>query len=581
MTPPRLHPAWPTVTVVLVFLVQVASCFFLDPAGCWTTDDASKFLQVRQILRSHYSDYSIPWRGAETDPNFTCCPIPPPFGVRVDGKIYSQYAPFFATISAPFFETWGYPGLYVLPLWGSLAALFAVSWLARLVQDTPVFRSLAVALTGLCTPVWFYSLIFWEHLPALGLILWGLYFCFRFIRTDAMIDLFLGILFSVAAVYFREEMILSCLLMLGMILRDKPDKRIALAIRAILFGAICIAPLLLFNSVTLGTPFGHHVSSNFAGPTSHLTSRAAVFYNLLIAAHPDPVISLIVGIPFVALLYWKPVLPKRSFTWGFPALAVTALVYFGISFSSYWTSSSPIRALLNANSLFAASPLLLLGLVRTASTVQPPVVSRLWALAIGYTLLYWMAAPAISSQGIHWGNRFLLLVYPLLTLCAAVNITHWWRRESTEVQPSSAGRVAVLAVIAVCLFAQLYSLHLLQRQKAFSVRLNDAVLAEKETAILTDVWWVPQMLHSVFFDRQLFFARSPEDAQSLVARLRERHQYGYLFVTGASNTGGMKPDRSINDGGLNFFSLALFKCTADTSRKPEHGGEGPTQPGLE
>ena len=89
----------------------------------------------------------------------------------------------------------------------------------------------------------------------------------------------------------------------------------------------------------------------------------------------------------------------------------------------------------------------------------------LWWVTLGYAILYGLTAPLVSSQGMHWGNRFLVGLYPLLAALAAVNAAEW----AARIRPRLAwAAVPVGLALLVSLAAQVYSIHLLREKKRFS-----------------------------------------------------------------------------------------------------------------
>ena len=81
--------------LLLIAVVYLATLATTGHGGFWITDNASKFLQLQAIVGSGYSDYSIPWGGAVLDPELRFNPLPAPFTHVVQGRLYSQYPPFF------------------------------------------------------------------------------------------------------------------------------------------------------------------------------------------------------------------------------------------------------------------------------------------------------------------------------------------------------------------------------------------------------------------------------------------------------------------------------------------------------
>jgi hypothetical protein len=320
-----------------------------------------------------------------------------------------------------------------------------------------------------------------------------------------------------------------------------------------------IAPLAVLQWIAVGTPLGLRVGANFASSGSHLAERTEVFYKLMMASTPDAWTSLAVSAPFLLLMFSNPALSERALRWTLPIVALVGLVAGLVSLRGFLTTPSPIEHLLRSNSLFPAAPLILLGVVRPALPAADPrgrAASTLWAVAAAYAVLYALATPLACSGGIHWGNRFLLIVYPLLAVLAARNVAAWWAGAGAARRP---GALAAAALIVLSLGAQLYAVHLLRSKKEFSSRLNAQIAARSEPVILTDVWWAPPEMFAVFGDKPIFFLSSASRPRisSLKRQLIGAGYDTYLWVTRPSSA-TVTPDAEIvEDGGLAFFRLAL------------------------
>ena len=169
----------PLPSVALVALVYTITLAALEREGLWAIDNANKLLQLQAILHSGGEDYSLPWPGLTLDPSITYNPIPYLFSHVEEGKLYSVFSPVFALVSAVPYVMLGRPGLYVLPLVASLIMLFGVARLADRMgfgtrSPSPAANHVAVLLAGLCTPIWFYSVVFWEHTIAACLCVWSI-----------------------------------------------------------------------------------------------------------------------------------------------------------------------------------------------------------------------------------------------------------------------------------------------------------------------------------------------------------------------------------------------------------------------
>jgi hypothetical protein len=411
-----------------------------------------------------------------------------------------------------------------------------------------------VLLAGLCTPLWFYALVFWEHSIATCLCIAAIRsFLAASRRGSAPWAAASGAALG-AALWFREELLLLAGLLLVLLpLQAKEGRPRLLAAYAASLAALLV-PLALFQEATVGSAFGHHVSSNLAGAERHLASRLEVFYRLFCATGPGLGASLALTAPFAAALVLRPALPPRLFRWAVPvgALYATAVALFALS--PLLDSPAPIAHLLQSNSLLPAAPIAMLALF-TRRTPQDPgerAGRRLSTVVLGYGLLYGLAAPLVSAKGIHWGNRYLLLLYPLLALLAARNLLAWIRDPRARRALPLAG---VLTAIAVSLAAQICSLHLLRLKTDFSFRLNQALAERPEPVVVSDVWWAPQEMYSVFGEKPLFHVTEGPDLAALEGRLRAAGHDRFLFVTWERPVS--RPGVLVGDGGLGAFSLLL------------------------
>lgn len=540
------------VAIALVALVWSATLLVLDGRGLWTTDNANKLLQLQAATRSNYTDYALPWPGREIDPDLQLNPVPAPFSHVVDGAIHSQYPPLFATLSSMPYRAFGHVGLYLLPLACSVLMLAGVYRLAAGLALRPAACVGAVLLAGLGTPLWFYAVVFWEHAIAVCLCVWAVHFHRRFGDGRRVRWLLPGALLATAAVGFRQELILFCSALALWAVVTARGRRVRVAATWAGGAAAVLLPLLLFQAATVGNALGFHVASNLTTLGGHLSSRGTVFYNLFVAAGPSTALSVALALPCCALLAWNPRLSDRRFGRLFPFYALLGSVAGAVVLAGFFLSEAgPIAQLLRSNSLFPAAPLILLALARGPDRERESGATLLWIVVVAFVAAYWLAAPKISSGGIHWGNRFLLPAYPLLAVLAARNLARW--RGLGRRGGWAAGAVA--SVLALSLVAQLYSISLLDRKKTFSARINAELARRDEPIVVSDVWWVPQALYSEFYRRPMFLVRSPRQLGLLADRLERAGHGRYLFVTAAGDATASPATVVIDDDGLEFFSL--------------------------
>ena len=111
--------------------------------------------------------------------------------------------------------------------------------------------------------------------------------------------------------------------------------------------------------------------------------------------------------------------------------------------------------------------------------------------------------------------------------------------------------MAIGLAVLLSLLPQLYSIHLLDTKRRFTEHVNRELAARPEPVIATDIWWAPHELYSTFFEKPIFFVRTPEQLEVLKGRLRDAGYEAFLFVSQDLD------QPTIGDRGLGFFALTL------------------------
>jgi hypothetical protein len=543
-------PLW---TVGIVAVVYVATFALLPHRAVWINDNGNKYLQVRAILASGYTDYALRWPGHDVDPTYAFNPLPGQFSHVIDGKLYSQYSPTFAAVSAPFFQAFGWGGLCLLPLLCAIGTLAGVERLAEVVGVGRAGRHAAVAIAGLGTPLWFYATLFWEHALVVCTTVWAVGATLRVLRDGADRDALAAGLLAGVGVWFREDASLVAALVGMVVLLGTRERRVRATVLTGLAMGAALAMLLCFQWWALGTPFGLHAPGLFHGLADHLATRWQVFSTLLVAFDPSPWVSIILAAPFVAALFAYPRVPRATFETLVPLAAGFAAIAGAIALRGYVGARSPTSQILATNSFFPAAPILLLGCLRPADARDDVARLRwwLWGTCAGYAALYVLVAPPLAVvSALHWGGRFFLVLYPLLAVLAAATLDEWRAMpRRTPVWQT----LAVAAVVLVGVVAQGVSMSVLATKLDYSARLQEVLDGRPEPVIATDVWWAPQEMFSRFPTTPIFYVRSQRDLPRLFVRLPPEIDR-ILFV---SRTGPPEAVR-VDDHGLAYFSLALW-----------------------
>jgi hypothetical protein len=455
---------------------------------------------------------------------------------------------------------------------GGLLTLPAVWMLTGVLVGRSSARSiaqpLALIVVALGTPMWFYSMTFWEHAPAVCLATWSVAFCTRFISSGTKRDLALSALLCGLSVYLRDELYLLGGVLAAVSLTNGRNRWHVLSVFAGTF-VLSLVPLWAFNVLALGHVFGFHFAAGSVfevGLIQHLAERGRVIGSLLLNNHDNTGLSVVLGGPYLLLWLTYPSVRDELFRPVVVLLAGLAALGGVAVMAGYLNSGSPVWWCRHANGLFAVTPILVLAFVRrragevdgkdAARVQQNQRIRRaLWLAVLLYTLLYTLLTPSQHATGIHWGCRYLLLVYPLLGAMASVTLAEWW--VTSRGRPGF-GPLIVCLSLSVTVAAQAYSLSLLHGRKKFSAALNRMVAQQPQEVLLATGWFVPQELAQSFYEKEIFLIRDHRHGDELISVLRRAGRRDALFVgwppaPDAATSGSTVLD----DGDLNFISVEM------------------------
>jgi hypothetical protein len=400
------------------------------------------------------------------------------------------------------------------------------------------------------------------------------------LRAGKWRDLLLAAVLPTLGACFRPDLYAFLFVLLLVAAWKSPRSKIGTAALFASTAVAALVPLWLFQRATIGSPFGFHVETLFSstsGIAKHIATRPIIFYSLFVRSSATVWLSPVLSAPFLILFVVNPKLPARRFRYALPLAGLAALAASFFIYRCFLGSHQLIACLGRSNSLFPAAPLLILGLMRCRDAARPAQVetarSAIWLLALAYAIVYGLAAPEMSKWGIHWGNRYLLVLYPMLAALAAINIADWQSivtgeasqaerpasRMTTLSKRSLGGKIIVVALIVASLAAQILSLNILHRKMDFSLRLNQEVAKRPEQVIITDRWWLGQELYSQFYRRLIFLATSTDQYRDLTQRLLEHGYTKVLFA--APPVPGERPEPGtiqVTDRGLGYWNLRFF-----------------------
>jgi len=508
------------VPVCIILPSYVLPFLFLPSRGFWINDGGCKYIQTISLIRNHYSSAAIPWPGESLDPELEFQPFAFPFGQKIEGELYGYYSTVFSFLTSWPYRLCGVRGLYLLPLFGGVALLPAVWIMAGRLPGAWLGQPISVFLVALCSPIWFYSVSFWEQTPAVALISWATVLVLHHLERGGLCSLAGASALGAVAITLRDDQYLLVGALMGVVILQR--RNLKATCLAFLIGCCCLSPLWVSHWLSTGNPLGHHISSVsplMNGWQAFLLERWIAFKSLLLDAHIRTPISVLLSGPCLLLWIWRPSkiatqridLPRVSLAWSCLLAIVAAW--------GHWSAEAPLDWMMRTNGLFVSAPFLLLGFHRFSSSEWSDDPSfTLLRFPLVFTLLYACLSPATSLVGIHWGSRHLLALFPVMGALAGSFLGYRWQKRDWGVLAWT----GVVCVVVFTFLLQLHSLHLLHQRKSFCEELNRRVAEREEEVVVTVNWYLPQELAMVFFEKCLFLAQTPKEEDLLLDRLRSQ-----------------------------------------------------------
>ncbi len=549
--------------LALIASLYLALSLSLPPQVFWSPDEGSKFLQMTAFSWNHGLEAEVVYPGRLLDPMYDFYPrrlarehpfheisltYPQP---RPGGGVDFNWSSAFPLLSRPFYQLMGLRGLTVIPWLAALATAALAGSIARRVGAREGICQAATIITAFASPVLFYGLVFWEHTAAVASGLGALALVLR--PPDRRRD-GLAVILLVIAVLLRHEMVLfgSALIAATAWARrpwvtagpaPSPRRRRRLA--------LALAIVVLVLALGHGSPeLGVLIDSMTA------TERmlAGTMLDLFGSRHfwsriDERLIAIFVGAP----LPGTPPLPRplAAAAAGGIALAAAAAVCRGrwrlrlalvgllpILAALAWTVSSPIRFRV-VHALFLPVPLMLLSVPYALRGLRDPVANRrLLATTTLATLgLGTVASLPLLFGGMEWGNRYLLVLYPLGIVGALLFVEELGSGDGQGYRHLLLG-LMVAAVTLGALF-ELRGWRELRSAKGDLLQYREE-LAKSGALTVTDLYWLPSSLATTFVEQPMFAVAEPARLADWL-RLRGGAVERFRVVTRAPSLEELEP----------------------------------------
>ena len=520
--------------------VSILIIVVLPRDAFWITDCANKYLTSVNVANKHFTDFSIDYPGIEYDSKLEANPIPDPFSVVRGGKIYSFYPPLFSYLSAFLYSFLGFRGLFVLPLIGALAGMWLVILTSRAFSLSE-WQSAACGLAAYwCTPCLFYAFCFWEHTVGTACVLLAVLILLRQLSSGNQHSLLIAGCALGVGIGFREELYAMCGAIFVSLLLDKSSRKILVLYfpLGVLAG---VGPVWLFQRWAIGNAWGFHLVGNlrssrlwdFASLTDAVPERFEVTLQLLGNVSTNRTFNLSYIIFFLsfsalALFYRK----KRAR--AFAVLCLGAMVLAASSGAYLAFSDDEVRAWMNGNGLLmhGATLIPLLGaFIYEGNEFSARAARLLRNTTVLFIIFICLSCPPITAQGIHWGPRIMLPVFPMLLPLLFLSFSRASENRSAAKQRRPSLRWALLALLLTCAAVQIYSIFVLNRKLETTASIVSRVRGLPDEVIISGLWWFPQEMAPIFYEKMFFFAPDYAHLQKLAASLKEKGRSAFIYVT--------------------------------------------------
>lgn len=527
---------WVVGGLVLLYLALVV----IRPQGIfWSLDEGGKFLYLQNVLRTHDPRAALDYPGRAIDPQLRFVPLY--FWVRQGDQVYSWWAVGFSLLTLPFYLALGWLGLYALPI---LSGAVCAGLAGVLVRQTlasveglaaPGWLAPAAALiTGLATPVAFYSTTFWEHTPSVACFLASIACVLQGLRTRRAGWLVLAGLFASATTFLRTDSVLLVAGLLAALLLWRWSSALVMGAS---FGAGSI-PWMLLNWYWMGSPFSRYFSNITDGPIfagvreAGLAYVAYVLFNAprVMAFELSPIL-LILGTVATGVAILAVAVPAGRW--------VSLLACVGLAAISAYVLVQPYGyRSVHGFLLVAPQVVFAIWLYRSRPRGLPAFLALVvLAVSLAYGSAY-LARGWLAAGGLQWGPRYLLALYPLTVVAALVGLAIHWSTFGRLFRAAVAATFIVGVVVGVGYEARgAYSLYETVQSFAQARRSIDALPAGP---LVTRCTWLDMVIPEVYWSRAIFAVNGQADfeAWSVEARQAGVHS-GYMIDMDACQNVGL------------------------------------------
>ena len=468
-------------------LVLAVTAFILPALPVWITDNGNKYI----IMRNFAEHKTVKLQH----------PVPelaPTGGFHIqhhEGALRSFYPEFYPVLCSFFYSKNCERAASIPAIAGTLLA----AWVVLLWTKSKA----AAAFTALGTPLFFYSFVLWEMTLSCAAVTCALFLLFKKRHTLAA-GLIIGL-----SLFLREEAYFVSGSLIFALLCFREFKSSLLLFCGIIAGMV---PVWLWQYIEFGNILGLHGKTYLAGTgTQSLSGVLWNYFHHLLRCEPTGAgyEKYITIVPLV-LLFCGSFFRNRKVKF---ALLGVMLLSGVVMLLKYIQTPGISYAAACSTGLFAAMPAcwIFFADLRSSFTRQAKIY-RILAL---FAVVYIATVPAVLTRGdvgLIWSARHFIVIAPVLVILSA--------KCAKNIHLQSIVPFAAVGVFAIA--QQLSGIHSLNTISKESLALENLIRSHKTQAVISDVFYLPEMTPRLWFENTFLDISKPQNAGKLVENMPEK-----------------------------------------------------------
>jgi hypothetical protein len=579
----------------VLLAIDVAVFAWLPRHVFWNPDEGAKYFILHTIGWDNGLTYALPYRGARLDPELRFYPRRPGSPSDLypasgpDGSIKITMPLWFPWLTMAPFRLLGISGLYIIPLLSGFLTALVAGWLTY--SCAPALAPLAILAVGLGTPVCFYSFCFWEHTLATLLGTTAVALLVRPGGRPRLAAVAIALLTTLTLLLRLEMIAFAVALLVGWAVatarrRTTDDSAAAGDLRSgrrlLIWGVGIVLAVLVVCALPLALPLlptRHYqrvldIPQVLAGTAHKLPFLAdsvlAIWINLGGGeAAPLPSVWAWAGLIGVLLCFVAAFI--RAVCWEAAVIVCGLVLLLAVSFHLVsWPL--PYRAVHGVFPIAPAIAFFAYGLTdawrRRAYALLTLATAAAAYLLIGTLAVFgfYVDSAGRYDAAFEWGPRFLLTLYPLMTVLTLVTLQSYWRSQ----RPAWLRRVVVvLVVFGLWVGGQFEARGILMLHDARSRLASLESTLPTTTPVVTDVWWLPSAVAPFFVTHEVYYAAGSADLRDWIALAKRSGVDTFVFVGEAwPNASALARVEQQEQWSVAHLQLARFRMRRDGDSVP-------------